>query len=77
MATKLCRMLTCLDELLSIKSDDCSSRGLARSRGKLNNYITIIRMLMATKLGKMVKYLEGLQTIKLFNALITWFYKIT
>ena len=29
-------------------------------------------MPMATKLGRMVTYFEGLLTIKSFNALITW-----
>ena len=40
---------------------------------KENYYISIARVLIVTKLGRRVTYLEGLLNIKSFIALIAWF----
>ena len=63
-ATKLGKIVTYLDGLLS------------RVRLKLS-YLSTTTWSMTTKLDRMVTYLEGLLTIKPFNALITWYFKVT
>ena len=62
MATKLCRVLTYLKELLAIKSHKTLVRGLGRSR---SYYIYATTVPMATKIGRMVTYLKWLSPIKL------------
>ena len=42
-----------------------------------NHYISPPRVLMATRLGKMITYLDGLLPIKSLGPLITWSYEIT
>ena len=66
MATKLGRMITYLDGILSIKSHNSRSCEISN-----------ITVPMTTKLGKMVTHLEGPLTIKLFNILNTWSGKVT
>ena len=41
------------------------------------HHISPTKFSMATKLGRMVTYLEGLLSIKAHGALTTWYYKIT
>ena len=49
-----------------------SSNDIAKSHEKLNYYIFTNAVPMATNLGRTVTYLEGLQTIKSYNALNMW-----
>ena len=61
-------MVTCFDGLLPIKSHD----RYHEITGKLKTKVP-----MVAKLGRVMAYLEGLQTIKSFNdVLITWFGKV-
>ena len=48
------------------------SCGLARSGDKQKLCISTAIVLMGTKLGRMVLYLEAVVSIKSFNTLITW-----
>ena len=61
MAVKRVRMVTYLEGLLSVKSDDL-----------LITWPCKITM----KLGKMVTYLERLLLIKSHDPLITWYYEV-
>ena len=76
MATNLCKMVTYLDGLQPIKSNDFFITGLARSRDKLKLSHLHNTGPMATKLGWIMTYLEELLTIKSFNPLIMWSFKI-
>ena len=75
---KLCRMVTCFDGFLPIKSHDrfitwsCDITSQTKA-----NYISTTTVPMAAKLGRVMTYLEGLQTMESNIALITWFCKIT
>ena len=60
-------MVTCFDGLLPMT---VLSRGLVRSRDKLNYYISTTAVPMATRLGRVVTYLEEPKIIKSNNALI-------
>ena len=71
MATKLGRMVTYLDGLLSIKSHNFRSHGLVRSRDKLKSFYLNTTVPMATKLGRPVIYLDGILTIMSHDSFIT------
>ena len=54
------------------------SSGLVRSPDKLKSlYLHYHSAYMATKLGRMVAYLDGLHPMKSHDSLITWSCKIT
>ena len=63
--TKLGRMMNNLEGLLLIKLlDFLVICGLARSRDKLNNYISTPTVPIVTKLGRGVTYHEGVPPIE-------------
>ena len=76
MATKLDRMVSYFDGLPRLNLYDLLLRDLARSRDKikliyLHYYYISTPVPIATKLGTMMTYLEGLLIIKSFSALTT------
>ena len=78
MTTKLGRMLTYLEGLLTIKSHNAliiwSCKIYVTNE---NYYISATRVLMTTKVGRTVAYFESLLTMKSFYTLITWSFKVT
>ena len=70
MTTKLARMVIYLDRLLIIQSfDHVVLQGHVANK---NHHISIRRVSMATKLGRMIASLEGLLPIMLHDPFITW-----
>ena len=79
LATKLCSMVICIDELLPIILHDffttlsCEITWQTKTiRSELLQCLSV-----APKNGSVMTYHEGLWTIKSNNALITWSYKVT
>ena len=70
MAVKLGRMVTYLEELLTINSFNAHLT-LKGSVADENYYISTTRVSMATSPKMMVTYLEGLLAIKVHDPLIT------
>ena len=78
MATKLGRMVTYLEGLLTLWAlVPLYLNGLSWSRDKLKIYLYYYTIPMATKFGKVVIYNEELSLIKLLDRSITWFCKVT
>ena len=90
-ATKLSSIVTCLDGLLIVKSHDpLVTRGFNHKVIKRfdqvvlqdhltneNFYICTTRVSMATKLGRMITYLDGLLATEAHDPFITWSCEIT
>ena len=76
MSTKLGRMLTSLEGLLSCHTTLCS-RGHMRSRDKLKPLNLQYHDAYDTKLEKGVTYPDGVRSIKTHDPSITWSSKIT
>ena len=74
MATKFGMQLH-LEELSQIKLIKQVLVTLSHQRSRKN--ISTTSVLMATKIGRMVTYLDGLLTAKSHDPLITWSCKIT
>ena len=74
--TKLCKMIIYIDGLLPI-NPWLSSNGFARPHDKLKPLYSTATVPMATKLGRMLTYLEVFLTINLYNALTARSCKVT
>ena len=72
MAEKLGRVVKFNEELPLIKLDHHLITCFLRSRDKLNIYISIYTLWMATNHGKVVTYYEGLPPINSHNPLNMW-----
>ena len=74
--TKHGRVVTFLEELQTIKSNNAHVvlQGYVTNE---NYYISTTRVLIATKLARMITYLHGLLHVKLHDPLITWSCEIT
>ena len=77
LATKLRRMVTYLNGLLPIRSNNCLITWSCKVTLQTKIIIFTTRVPLATKLCRMVTYLNGLLPIKSNNCLITWSCKIT
>ena len=78
MATKLGRMVTYLDCLFSIKSDDHIITWFCEiTRQTKKHCISSTTMLMTTKCGRMMNYIEWLLPSKSNDHIIMWSCKIT
>ena len=77
MATSLGRMVTYLEVLQTIKSNNAFNHVVLQGYvTNENHYISTARVPLATKLGRMVTYNDGLVHLKLHDPLITWFCEI-
>ena len=76
MANKLARMVIYLERLLRKVIQSFNHVVLQDHMTNKSHYISITRVLMATKLDRMMNFLDGLLPIMSYDPFITWFCKI-